>query len=103
MRPIWTIGKIEDIGEKGKNIGKLFYRFEFQEVKPDSFFKLFGRERLVVGERAEKFVSSGDYDDHYDQADVKFFGFSRYFFFKNIIECQKRQNKRKNEGNEIMI
>ena len=86
MRPIWTIGKIEDISEKGKNIGKLFYRFQFPEVKPDSFFKLFGGERLVVGKRAEEFVSSGDYDDHYDQADVKFFGLGRNFFFKNVIE-----------------
>ena len=81
----------------------LFYRFEFPEVKPDSFFKLFGRERLVVGERAEKFVSSGDYDDHYDQADVKFFGLGRNFFFKNVIEGQECQDERKNKGYEIMV
>ena len=103
MRPIWTIGKIEDISEKGKNIGKLFYRFQFPEVKPDSFFKLFGGERLVVGKRAEEFVSSGDYDDHYDQADVKFFGFSRNFVFKNVIKNQKCQNERKKKGDKIMI
>jgi len=47
---------------------------------------LFGRKRLVVSERAEEFVSSGDYDDQYYQAKVKFFGFGRDFFFKNVIE-----------------
>ena len=41
----------------------LLNRFQFPEIKPDSFFKLLGGERLIVGERAEEFVSSGDYND----------------------------------------
>ena len=81
----------------------LFYRFEFPEVKPDSFFKLFGREWLVIGKRAEEFVSPGDYDGHYDQADVKFFGLGRDFVFKNVIKNQKRQNKRKNKRDKIVV
>ena len=45
---------------------KLFYRLEFPEIKPDSFFKLFGGQRLVIGKRAEEFVRSNDYDDQYN-------------------------------------
>ena len=44
----------------------LLYRFQFPEVKPHSFFKLLDGKRLVVRERAEEFVSSGDYNSQYD-------------------------------------
>ena len=67
--PIWTIGKIGTWPKLVNGLGRffsLFHRFQFPEIKPDSFFKLFGGKRLVVRERAEEFVSPGDYNSQYD-------------------------------------
>ena len=44
----------------------LLYRFQFPEVKPDALLELLGGERLIIGERAEEFVSPGDYNSQYD-------------------------------------
>ena len=81
----------------------LFYRFQFPEIKPDSFFKLFGGKRLVVRKRTEKFVCTGDYNGQDDQAEIKFFGFISDFVFKNVVKDQKRQNKRKDKRDKVMV
>ena len=75
VRPILTIGKIGNVDKtlviNNKKIVNcfLFYRFQFPELEPDSFFKLLGGERLIVGERAEEFVNPGNYDYQYNQAE----------------------------------
>ena len=65
--------------------------------------ELFGGERLVIGKRTIEFISPDDYDDHYKQADVKFFRFIRNFFFKNVIENQKPPDEREKKRDKIVV